>query len=833
MTGNRKGKTRLRLLLIEDDDNDIFFILRVLQKAGIQPIYRRVETFPELKRMVENESWDLILCDYSFPGFNALDVLQFLKEQRLDVPFIVVSGVIGDEAVVKIIKAGAQDFIPKDRLNRLIPVMERELQEAEHRRKQKEAESELQISEELHRLILQNISDVIFITDDAGHFIFICPNVHAIFGYSMDEVSKMGDIHQLFGCNLFQVEDLRKKGEIPNVELRILDKYQKKHVLLVSIKHISFGKGTILYSCRDITHRTKHAEKLRKSQYRLAEAQRIAQMGSWDWQLKDDVLYWSDEAYCILGIDPLHFGFDLKSFLDCIHPEDREFVRTAIQEVLQKKKRLDIDYRIIHENQEERFVNTQAAVVLDSNENPIRLVGTIQDITERKRLELERIMLEEELRNTVSDGVITVATDGTISNLNKSALRLFQVNRDEAVGHSLETVLSAQYFSFLDIVRQSLNTQRYIRYFQIQGVKKGQQWTYLINVTPLKGIKGGGAVIVIRDISRLRALEFEMAERYAFHNMIGKSAAITKVFETIRQLADIDATVLIQGASGTGKELVANALHCFGNRKNSPLVKVNCSALSETLSESELFGHVRGAFTGAFRDKTGRFEHANGGTIFLDEIGDISIHLQKRLLRVLQEREIERVGSTKTIKINVRIIAATNKDLWQMVQQGEFREDLYYRLNVVKIKVPCLRERRDDIPLLVQHFLQKYQDLFNRNIEGIEPDVMNVFLQYDWPGNVRELENTVERAVALTPDGYFHLDQLPSEIYDRLKKEKKTETAYHSSLGIKKKMDFNTITRETLVELLNSVGWNRKEAAKRLGIHRTTLWRIMKKMELG
>ena len=444
-----------------------------------------------------------------------------------------------------------------------------------------------------------------------------------------------------------------------------------------------------------------------------------------------------------------------------------------------------------------------------------------QLVLERRRLEAENRLVRERLEavfNSVLEGILTVDHTCNILTLNQAASSLLQLEGNERTECTFDTISRKGFSGIANAIKKSIRSGEYIREYQITEQTESREWTYVLSVTPLKANSDEGAVVVIRDVSRLRALEREVSEQHSFQNMIGKSPALQRVHEMIRDLADTGTTVLIQGASGTGKELVGAALHHHGCRKDGPLVKVNCAALPETLLESELFGHVKGAFTGATQDKMGRFELANGGTIFLDEIGDVSPHLQQRLLRVLQEREIERVGSTKTKKIDVRVVAATNRDLFELVSRGEFREDLYYRLNVVSINIPPLKDRREDIPLLVRHFLYRLQIRQERVINGIDPAVMEVFMRYDWPGNVRQLENALEHAVVLSRDGYVRLENLPPELM--ISKE---ITPKSTTYPMK-----TSITPDILRDALESTGWNRSRAARLLGVDRTTVWRKIK-----
>ena len=322
-----------------------------------------------------------------------------------------------------------------------------------------------------------------------------------------------------------------------------------------------------------------------------------------------------------------------------------------------------------------------------------------------------------------------------------------------------------------------------------------------------------GAVLVIRDITRATDLERELRERHQFHNIIGKSDKMQKVYRLIEDLADTDTTVLITGESGTGKELIARALHYEGIRAAKPLVNINCSALSENLLESELFGHVKGAFTGAVKDKTGRFQLADGGTVFLDEIGDISPRIQLKILRFLQENEFEPVGDSTPVKVDVRIIAATNCNLKEKVKSGEFREDLYYRIKVIEIPLRPLRERRDDIPLLIDHFKKLFNNKFKKTINGISNDALPIFMHYQWPGNIRELEHAIEHSFVVCHGRTITVDHLPIEIME------------HSTTKGPAPIKKHANEPREILEALNKTDWNKAKAARRLGISRRTIYR--------
>jgi DNA-binding NtrC family response regulator len=337
------------------------------------------------------------------------------------------------------------------------------------------------------------------------------------------------------------------------------------------------------------------------------------------------------------------------------------------------------------------------------------------------------------------------------------------------------------------------------------------------------------------DYQRLQAentlLQRQLKAKYRFKNLIGDSDVMQQVFQFIEKIAATNSTVLICWESGTGKELVARAIHYNSDRKNEPMIPVNCGAIPEDLLESELFGYEKGAFTGAVKTRVGRFELANGGTVFLDEIGDMSPALQVKILRVLQEHEFERVGGVKSIKVDIRIIAATHRDLEKAVKQGTFREDLYYRLNVIPLVLPPLRERKSDIPLLVHYFIEKFNIEKKQGIEGISPEALQCFMAYHWPGNVRELENIVERLVILKGEGMIEQEDVPEKIVGSEWSEGSPSLTIPDG-----GMSFNTAVsefeKELILRALNKTNWVKNRAAKLLQLKRTTLVEKMKKIKL-
>ncbi|MGA7143992.1 MAG: sigma-54 dependent transcriptional regulator [Desulfobacterales bacterium] len=366
----------------------------------------------------------------------------------------------------------------------------------------------------------------------------------------------------------------------------------------------------------------------------------------------------------------------------------------------------------------------------------------------------------------------------------------------------------------------------------VKAIKKGA-FDYIT-----KPVSPSELLIIVEKALKFKNLEEEnirlkkeLKGKYHYKNIVGTSQAIKKIYDLIEKVSDTDGTVLITGASGTGKELIARSIHYNSQRSDKPLVVINCGAVPEALLESELFGHEKGAFTGAYKKRIGRFEMANGGTVFLDEIGEMSPALQIKLLRVLQEQQFERVGGTKTIHVDLRFIAATNKNLTTAINMEKFREDLYYRLNVIPIKVPSLKQRRSDIPLLIDFFLKKFQKIKNKKITGFSQPAMDSMWAYDWPGNVRELENVIKRLTILCEDPVVNMDDLPENIRDVSgANPSDEEVILGDELNLNEAVQ--DYEKKIILEALEKTNWVKSKAAKLLNINRTTLVAKIKKQNI-
>ncbi len=486
----------------------------------------------------------------------------------------------------------------------------------------------------------------------------------------------------------------------------------------------------------------------------------------------------------------------------------------------------NIVYDIIGKDGVRRTVEASVSLIRDEDGKVTGFRAVNRDITERQKAERElaehRYQLEAIFRS-VKDVIITLDSRQRVILANAEIENCCGVGVRDLTGKPFPESSGECSRACGEVIRQTLEKNETIKEYRIEcgRVRRRQQLVSLTG-SPLvdQNGKSTGALLVIRDMTLLRDLERELRERHSFQNMIGKSKKMQEIYSLLEDLSSLETTVLITGESGTGKELVARALHYSGQRAFNPFVTVNCSALTESLLESELFGHVRGAFTGAIHDKQGRFQAADRGTILLDEIGDISPLIQLKLLRVLQEKVIERVGESAPLKVDVRIIASTNKDLKDKVRKGEFREDLYYRLKVVEVCLPPLRERLEDLPLLVEHFCNVFKERFKKEIDGVSNEVLNRFMSYSWPGNVRELEHIIEHAFVLCRGPVITLDHLPAELRDGAVPGRVLQPG---SIARKSRVSAQDIKRA-----LRETEGNKARAARLLGISRPTLYRKTK-----
>jgi len=528
-------------------------------------------------------------------------------------------------------------------------------------------------------------------------------------------------------------------------------------------------------SAIDVTEHELLTHELHRREAYLSEAQRLSQTGSFGWNSATEEIFWSEETFRILEYDRL-VKPNLELVLQRVHPEDRTFFEDLVNRARQEGKDFDFEHRLLMSNGSIKYMHVVARAIRDELDQ-IEFVGAATDITATKLAEQRIQQDERELRQILDltpQHLGVLAHDGTPLYGNRAALEYFGVTMnqwcskasrlDSVHPDDREHLLSERKKGFREGVPFELEA-RLLRH-------DGKFRWFLIRLSPLKDERGHitqwyGTATDIEDRKQVEegikreniALREEIDKASMFEEIVGSSAALRKVLSEVVKVAPTDSTVLITGETGTGKELIARAIHKRSRRSSRAFVSVNCAAIPQSLIASELFGHEKGAFTGALQRRLGRFELAEGGTIFLDEIGDLPADTQNALLRVLQEREFERVGGTEPIRADVRVIAATNRDLKVAMKTGAFRSDLYYRLNVFPIEVPSLRERKEDIPMLVKYFMDRYASKEGRKIKSIHKESLALLRSYPWPGNIRELQNVIERAVIVCEADTLVIDE--------------------------------------------------------------------------
>jgi PAS domain S-box-containing protein len=719
----------LAVLIVEDSESDLLLIIRELKKGGYSPVYERVETASAMKKALKDKQWDIILCDYKMPEFNAPSAIALLNETNIDIPLIIVSGTIGEETAVECMRSGAHDYLMKDNLSRLCPAIARELEEAETRRKRKRAEEAMRESEERYRALFDRSLDLVYLYGFEGRFLDANDAALNRLGYTREE--------------------------IPSLNFASL--------------------------------------------------------------LSEDQL-------------PLAF----KTL--------QEIQKTGNQKKL-------VEFKLRHKNGSEVYIETIGSIII-SNGTPIAIQSIARDITERKKTEKALLESEENFRRSIDDsplGIRIVTAEGETLYANRAILDIYGYDSiEELRGTPLKKRYTLEsYDDFKKRKERREQTESDSTEYEISIVRKNGEVRH-VHVFRKEIVWNGAKQfqVTYHDITERKGMENQLREQLAeinnlkirlqqenvylrkeietelgLVNIIGGSDALRHVLLMAQQGASTDVTVLILGQTGTGKGMVAHAIHEMSTRKEKPMVTINCTAIPENLFESELFGREKGAFTGAHTRQIGRFEVADGGTIFMDEIGDMPLALQAKLLRVLQDGEFERLGSNKTVKVDVRVIAATSRDLKNDVSTGRFREDLFYRLNVFPVSIPPLSMRIEDIPLLVNYFVDKYSRKYGRQIEIVSKSTMQKLQDYHWPGNVRELEHLIERAIIISPGSeLIILDNLGHEAADK---------------GEDSLKDLETTEREHILKVLQKTKWKvqgKGGAATILGVNPSTLRFRIKKL---
>jgi len=727
--------------------------------------------------------------------------------------------------------------------------------------KQKEEENQLIkakekaiLSEEYLDNIINNIGDPFFVKDEESRILIVNDAFCTLFDLEKEHI---------LGKTLTEDVSLDEQYSFLKIDKHVLKTGQEnitEESLTVrggETKTISTRKTRYIDSnnekyligvIRDITERKIAEEQLKETLSQNELAVDMSELGVWELNVDSGELLWNDRHLEFYGITRAEFTNNLEGWRSQLHPDDKTYAESRFQEVFENKSIHDLNFRIIRPNGDIRYLNA-AGVPIFIDGKLVKVIGVNRDITQSKESEKKLKESEGRIRlftQNVPDFLLQIDKAGKINYINKTLEGLTQ---KDVIGTSVYSWIPE---GFLERFKATLEkvfsdgTSKIIEY-PGNGLKGEPIW-FESKIGPLE--KSGiitQVIIVSRDITERKKSELnlkralkenialkqqieaeniylreELKLEGSFNDIVGSSKSLKKVLKQVEQVAKTDSTVLILGETGTGKELIAKAIHNASHRNDQPMVKVNCSALPSNLIESELFGHEKGAFSGALSQKIGRFELANGGTIFLDEIGDLPIESQTRLLRVLQESEFERLGGEKTIKVDIRVITATNRNLDKEVENNKFRQDLYYRLNVFPIKCPPLRNRLDDIQSLVHHFINKYNHKVNNKIKTVHQKTVERLMHYNWPGNIRELEHIIERAIIMNKGEQLRLG---SWFMDN-----SIDTIVSDDLST-----METVERDYIIKVLETTNWKirgKNGAAEILGMPPTTLESRMKKRNI-
>jgi PAS domain S-box-containing protein len=791
----------LRLLCIEDDPTDAELIGDLLETAGLVCEITRVDTECAMRDSLAQGGADLILADYTLPSFDGLAALRVAKTVCPEVPFLFVSGTLGEEVAIEALRTGATDYVLKTGLAKLVPAVLRALREAQERAERKQADEKLRRSE-AYLAEAQKLSHTgSFGWNVSSGKIYWSAETFRIFGY---DAACAITIEQVVART--HPEDRAAVQQFIECVSREKTEFDFEHRLLMPDNSVTYihvvGRPAedaeslqFIGAVTDITERKQTEEALRRTESYLAEAQRLTHTGSFVWEVPSrNAVYLSEEWYRIYEFDPAAGKPDWEKRLARAHPADRATWVAAIEQAIREKSDYEVEFRIQLPDQRIKSVHTIGHPILNKAGELVQFVGITSDITERKQAEaalrrsegylaesqklaqigswawdvrtrevfwsqgMFRILQYEpdKIKPTLLDFFARVHPEDRASVEERAKIESTQKDRVDP-GSDFRIVLPDGTIRHLHSIAHPVihEAGEITEVFGTTMDVTEQQQARLALETAFEQIKALKDQLYNENI----ALREEIDRSSMFEEIVGESPALQGVLAHVVKVAPTDSTVLITGETGTGKELIARAIHKRSQRAARAFVSVNCAAIPASLIASELFGHEKGAFTGAVQRRLGRFELAEGGTIFLDEIGELPGDVQIALLRVLQEREFERVGGSKVIRANVRVIAATNRDLPAAIEAGTFRKDLYYRLNVFPIEMPPLRKRREDIPLLVGYFIDRYGSKAGKKIRGISRATLERLAAYTWPGNIRELQNVIERSVIVCETETFTVDE--------------------------------------------------------------------------
>jgi len=844
----------IRILVIEDEHLSRAVIGDLLTDEGLKRFgLQFVGTVKEAGAVIQQEDIDLILLDLNLPDSRGLETFERVKSLTPELPIVIYSATGDEDIAVSAMKRGAQDYLIKGKIDGNILV--RSFLYAIERKRVEEA---LRKSEERYRALVENATEGILVARD-GVIMFANAFILKTSGYSEGEIIGKpfiefihpDDREIVLGRHLKRLggEDalgvytyriIEKSGRIIRVETNsiLVDWEGKTSVLsfLIDITKRHEAEEALMKAQLELEHtvtkRTRELLKANKSleqkigEQRRAEEEIRESEQRWRnlFESSRDGIFFSSIEGRVIDLNRAArelFGYTEEDtsglFVEDFYCDMDD--RKIFQERIAKDGYVK-DYEVKLKRKDGTFIECLATAtpITDQARNIRGFQGTIREVTDMRKF-------VDMTLNSVADGVMIIDNNLKITYFYAAAERITGMSRKEVIGKSVDEVFRISTEGKLSSMRDFFTAEDKIQGLEAEITnRKGVQVSVSIGTTVLRNRDGVviGGVVTIRDQSLLRELK---TSAYVFEGIISKNKKMRELFDTLPHISESESTVLVEGKSGTGKELVARAIHNRSFRRAGPFIAVNCAALPENLLESELFGYVKGAFTNALIDKPGRFALAEGGTIFLDEIAEIPKSLQVKLLRVIEERIYEPLGSVRSTKADVRIVASSNRDIAQEVELGNFREDLFYRLNVVRIHLPDLRERREDIPLLVQHFIEKMAGRMNTEPLSMSRKVMDFLMRYDYPGNIRQLENIIEHSFVLCRGDTITMKNLPEDLHANSNEIVHEEKRPLRSATI-------DVERKIIEDALSHHHGNRKTTAHSLRMDRTTLWRKMKKYNL-
>jgi formate hydrogenlyase transcriptional activator len=771
----------LRILYLEDDPRDAELVQATLESADVPCEITRVETQPEFSHFLERGEFDLVFADYTLPSFDGISALKIANAFRPELPFIFVSGTLGEEVAIEALKLGATDYVFKTRLSRILPAVRRALREGEERTQRKRAEEALQRSEaylaEAQRLTHAGsfgwdvASGQIYWSDETFRiFEFertIQPTLERVFERTHPEDRE--PVRQIIDCAIQAKTDFDFEHRL------LMPDGAVKHVRAVGHPREELGKFEFVGAVTDITQRKQAEEALRRSEHHLREVIETIPTMAWT-ALPDGANDFANrrwQEYTGITLEDTS-GAGWKS---AVYPADIAVHAEKWRASLATGQPFENEGRLRRKaDGQYRWFLHRAVPLRDESGQIVKWYGTAADIEDLKQAQVKLRQDEEELRqitDAIPLAIFVLNPDGHNIYANRAVLDYTGATLDDAVKTNFRVrIIHPDDVERLRKTRlDSLASNVPFENEQRVLGKDGKYRWFLFRYNPLlneeaKVIRWYATGTDIDDRKRSEdrtrnenlALRDEVDKASMFEEIVGESPALQSVLARVSKVAPTDSSVLITGETGTGKELVARAIHKRSQRSPRAFVTVNCAAIPTSLITSELFGHEKGAFTGALQRRLGRFELAESGTIFLDEVGELPMETQIALLRVLQEREFQRVGGNQSIRADVRVIAATNRDLQTAINSGAFRSDLFYRLNVIPIEIPPLRERKEDIPVLIEYFIDRYSRKAGKKIRTIEKKTLELLQSYPWPGNIRELQNVIERSVVVGETDVFSVD---------------------------------------------------------------------------